>query len=254
MGCLIILAPMANLCACPVGGAERCPVKPQLQFRSEEQLVCRLVSDLPSLFQNVNNPFVVRELGVGFGIADAVLFDIDGDSMAKRVASGLTKPVLSPSQLSVLTVLGLRGPTDLARLGNLLSFSRTNLRSHILRSLASNDLVSISSDGSIELNHAFKSVSRYIIAVEAKLRDWRAAVRQAVRYRWFANESYVALPSVLASQPAVQAFSESNGVGLIAVEWSSVRLVRSALVTDPQSPVYERFAGEKVFDLLLKTA
>lgn len=213
-----------------------------------------LESGLPALFKRIRDPLVVLELGVGFGIADAVLFDIDYDSMAARMAGGLRKPVLSSSHLSVLTTLTASGPISLDLLGASLSFSRSNLRSHILKTLEDQNLVAISPDGTVEMNDAFKSVSRYVIAVEAKLRDWKRAIGQAVRYRWFANESYVALPAGLARRPDVAALSALNGIGLISVESSRLRLVSAAPRSAPDSPVFERFAGERVLDHLLKTA
>lgn len=65
-----------------------------------------------------------------------------------------------------------------------------------------------------------------ITAIEAKLRDWRKALRQAYRDRLFADRVYVALP-VAYSKPAVQEihlFRDAN-VGLIVVYDGKTKVV-----------------------------
>jgi hypothetical protein len=72
------------------------------------------------------------------------------------------------------------------------------------------DIVAVSADGAV-------------IAIEAKLRDWREALHQAYRNTSFAAESYVLMPA-LAAQRAIAHSDEFDrrGVGLCVV--SSKRL------------------------------
>lgn len=53
--------------------------------------------------------------------------------------------------------------------------------------------------------------------VEAKLRDWRAAVLQAEFYRGFSDSAYVAMPSSLRGQPDIPQACRRAGVGMLLV-------------------------------------
>jgi len=70
----------------------------------------------------------------------------------------------------------------------------------------------------------------HVIAVEAKLSRWTEALRQAVSYRNFADESYVALPSLLASSHT-RLLDEIRecGIGILAVSERSVWPVLKAV-------------------------
>lgn len=60
-----------------------------------------------------------------------------------------------------------------------------------------------------------------VIAVEAKLRDWRKAIQQAYRDKLFANHTYVALPEQFASSALsnIEEFQRAD-VGLITLNVS----------------------------------
>ncbi len=56
------------------------------------------------------------------------------------------------------------------------------------------------------------------IAIEAKLKDWRRALKQAYRYKWFANKSYVFLPQENINVPKKNLnIFKSYNVGLASI-------------------------------------
>lgn len=63
----------------------------------------------------------------------------------------------------------------------------------------------------------------FIVAVEAKIKDWRKAIRQSYRNRLFADRVYVALPSEYASS-AITNIAEFRraSVGLIVLDRNEV--------------------------------
>ena len=65
---------------------------------------------------------------------------------------------------------------------------------------------------------------RRIIAFEAKVADWRGAIKQAALNRWFASESYVLLGRV-PSNPLFDEMIEASGVG-VWIEGESQPYVR----------------------------
>lgn len=73
-----------------------------------------------------------------------------------------------------------------------------------------------------------------IVAVEAKMSDWRGAINQAVRNTWFASHSYVLLPTGRATASAVEA-ATALGIGVITFDGvaceTRVRAVRQPLPT-----------------------
>jgi len=48
----------------------------------------------------------------------------------------------------------------------------------------------------IKNKYAKIKIVRSAIAIEAKLKDWRRALKQAYRYKWFAEMSFVCLPKM----------------------------------------------------------
>jgi hypothetical protein len=76
-----------------------------------------------------------------------------------------------------------------------------------------------------------------LIAVEAKLEDWKRALHQAYRNTCFAHRSYVLLPKEVALSAAVfGAEFERRGVGLCYIEGASVVVVYDSPSTSPLEP------------------
>jgi hypothetical protein len=66
-----------------------------------------------------------------------------------------------------------------------------------------------------------------IVAIEAKISDWRRAVLQAHRNYWFASDSYVLLPAERCTSAALE-HARSRGVGVLSVGSSRTRLRQRA--------------------------
>lgn len=76
-------------------------------------------------------------------------------------------------------------------------------------------------------NGRYESLDRYvspldsIVSIEAKLRDWRSALRQAYRYREFSNQSWVLMDAARISHALVQLqLFVRSGVGLASFNTS----------------------------------
>lgn len=78
------------------------------------------------------------------------------------------------------------------------------------------DIVALSATGSV-------------IAIEAKLRDWRGALQQAYRNTSYASESYVLMPMAAIPRVLTHAIEFSRrGVGICAIEGNGLRVVHPA--------------------------
>lgn len=72
------------------------------------------------------------------------------------------------------------------------------------------------------LNRIFATTR--IVAVEAKVSEWRAAMTQAVANRWFASESYLLIPKNRNIRTVVQE-ARLNKVGLMIWDTNSCKIV-----------------------------
>jgi hypothetical protein len=71
-------------------------------------------------------------------------------------------------------------------------------------------------------------VARRIIAIEAKIRDWRRAIEQARANSWFASHSFILLPGERFTAHVAEDASAA-GVGVLTFDGSTVSVqVRSA--------------------------
>lgn len=74
-----------------------------------------------------------------------------------------------------------------------------------------------------------KYAIRSIIAIEAKIKNWKSAFSQAEINRWFASESYILTPSAQPTERILQK-SQKTGVGiLIMPEKSRSKKIRNSL-------------------------
>jgi len=75
------------------------------------------------------------------------------------------------------------------------------------------------------------------IAIEAKLKDWRRALKQAYRYKWFSEKSFVFLPSENTTVPQQnQHLFEKYNVGLAGVsEEAGIEVIFSPVEERPIS-------------------
>lgn len=77
-----------------------------------------------------------------------------------------------------------------------------------------------------------------IITVEAKVKNWKSAVEQAVRNRIFAHKSFVALLTKVAERVRTEPIFSRFGIGLLSVNDDCVKVVRRARHHQPRVWAY----------------
>ena len=76
-----------------------------------------------------------------------------------------------------------------------------------------------------------------VIAIEAKLQDWRTALHQAFRNRRFAHRSYVLLPKPIALRAHRYAAEfQRRLVGLCYLDNAEIVLLHDAVLCEPVEP------------------
>ena len=91
----------------------------------------------------------------------------------------------------------------------------------------------------IELRNAVFIRDESLLAFEMKLTDWRKALSQACRYRWFANAAYIVLPPAAAKHARKKlGFFRHLKVGLWSFDADTARITRhySPRPAKPLSP------------------
>ncbi len=184
-----------------------------------------------------------RELGVGYGIADLVVIDRNGindENCKLRKSHGQIKPLLGEEYFKTLKVLpdehNQEKAVDFNFIAKKSSLSNSYLKYKILKDLEENGYIK-----TVGKNHYFKvngwlPVANELVAIEAKLKDWKRGAIQANRYKAFASKVYLAVPEQTIHL-VDKKFLMKHNIGLISLNIQSKQ--RSTIL---------ECASEKPFD------
>lgn len=172
-------------------------------FKSEKELVEKLVCDLQ---QRYNTKYIVRELRGGNNIADVVY-----TTELKR-----NNVVFDEYFNAYYYFNDIYNKKKISLDDIIISNTRVNKKFYnFLRELEEQGYIKI--DGNYVTSvKKIDAVTKNLIAVEAKLSDWKAGLEQAMRYRQYADEVYVAISADYVSKIDRQRFKELN-IGLMSV-------------------------------------
>jgi hypothetical protein len=178
----------------------------------ESDMVASLAKALPKLFSTDTS---FREFSTGYGIADlvfAVDFEFKKNSFDRF-------PINNYYALRIF--LELRDDTQYAlpELQKTYSYLPTSQLKRILDYLSLHGYLTKSDKSSWEKcapSGPFNPIKK-IIAIEAKLTDYKAGLMQARRYQYFADESYLALLKSSSQKVPVDELKTGN-IGLIVFD------------------------------------
>lgn len=117
------------------------------------------------------------------------------------------------------------------------------LKDYLIR----NKYIEILNDGSFVRKKIFKPLINEIIAVEAKLSDWKNGLYQALRYKYFANESYLAL-SKSKIKNVDQKLFKNKGIGLISVDTNDIEIIVNAKKQNPINVTSFLYSSQKFYE------
>ena len=159
---------------------------------------------------------VVLEFESGHGIADIVIFGTR--ELFEKQAVEFAK---IPPRYAVIFGRELLPKKFLAQQFAELTGAGIEASVRVLNMLVKQGLLTRLKNGMYEGLDSVSSPIDTVVSIEAKLRDWRRALRQAYRYREFSNQSWVLMDAYRVS-PAlaqIQQFIRS-GVGLASINTS----------------------------------
>ncbi len=145
-----------------------------------------------------NGYLTKREVGVGYGIADLVLFKLDSNNCLIRKNHKQYKSIENEDYFRIFDLLpemGKRKKVDIEFIINRLKISRNTLKYKYLKKLQDDNFIKIIDDQYYYKINGWMPIAKEIIAIEAKLKNWKRGILQANRYKSFANKVYLAMPS-----------------------------------------------------------
>jgi hypothetical protein len=176
---------------------------------------------------------VLREVNVGFGIADIVVTVHNNNDDHAYAA------ILNKNDIIVYNII-----EDNKRiyLNTIISATRIAKKQINLSLTKLISLNYIEIDGEyIKLKNSYKASIKDSIAIEAKLKDWKRALHQAYRYKWFACRSYVLLDkkNLCSAEKNIDQFKDM-GVGLLCADYNGFICV--IYEPDTDKPVDKKMA------------
>lgn len=183
-----------------------------VNFTTEEEMVSHITSLNESTlhsFVKGNNHSVFRELNLGYGIADIV-------AVTYTKKHRVRKNSLAYFDISLLSYIEKNERVTFDDIV-FITKSPTAKINHSLASLMDEQFV-VYREGHYVSNKKYMDLLTDSIAIEAKLKDWKRALKQAYRYKWFSNKAYVFLPveNIAVPEKNIDMFKKLN-VGLASV-------------------------------------
>ena len=95
----------------------------------------------------------------------------------------------------------------------------------------------------------FKPLLGDIIAIEAKLSDWKNGFYQALRYKYFAHESYLAL-SKSKIKNVDKSLLNKQGIGLISVDINNIEIIIKPKKSSPINTASYLYSSQKFYETI----
>ncbi len=165
-----------------------------------------------------------KEVGVGYGVADLVLVRKDKfnkQNCRLRKNYGQLTRLLREDYFKIFKHLpdenSGHDPVDLDYLIEKTHLSKSFLKYNILRTLEKKEYIKKENGDFYFRVNGWMPIAKEIIAIEAKMRNWKRGFVQANRYRAFADRVYLAFPIEVAHLVDKRLLKRHN-VGLIVFD------------------------------------
>lgn len=173
---------------------------------------------------NLNGYIHQREVKTDHGYADLVLSKLNNKKACLRLKHNQFSFIPSERYFSILRII-----PDIEKSDSPISIqeieTKTNISKSVLRYKMIDFLVNNNYLKRVDGNFYYK-INGWVpltdehIAIEAKLFDWKSGIKQALRYRSFAQKVYLALPSERIHLVDFQMLQQFN-VGLISFNYNT---------------------------------
>lgn len=216
----------------------------------ETSVVSTLRDNAKSIVGNTGEWQITPELDSGYGIADLALFCFDKNKLRTRLKTA-KHPILSSQAIKTLIAMREAGkPIAVSYLTKQLGISEQQMKYKIIKFLEESGYI-IKANGLFEFNY-FEEIFEKSVAIEAKISNWKRGLYQAYRYKWFSNQSFLALHHryINPAKKNIETFKDLN-VGLLCVYEDRVEIIFNPKSEKPMSANMSILASEKAFNCYL---
>lgn len=153
---------------------------------------------------------ILEEVDLGFGVADLVI-----TKLSSKVKS--TSTYLNHFDAIVYKIIETEKQITFEKIKEITKANHSSINSSLFKLI--NDSYIKQNDSLIMFRKAYEGIAKDSIAIEAKLKNWKRALDQAFRYKWFAEKTFVILDSAYISPAAknIDKFKLYN-VGLAEID------------------------------------
>jgi len=191
--------------------------------------------------ERFNQNLSVEELDTGIGIADIVFTK----KINKRDYYFDNFELL----YHTLTLINRRNK-KISEIDFVTRFSKKQIKNIIEKYLTLELIGEYSSDYFYVKNKLTPSIDEFY-AIEAKLEDWKSGFYQALRYKNFAQKSFLALSSEYIHRVDNNLLIQNN-IGLISVSVDNTRIIINPKKDNPKDKIAYFYLGEKfIKDVLI---
>jgi hypothetical protein len=201
-----------------------------MMFRYEKDMIPAIKEFFSERF---NQSLSVEELNTGIGIADIVFTK----NIKKR------EYYFNDFQLlfHTLTLLN-RKNKKISEIEFITRFSKKQIRNIIDKYISMELIEDIGTDYFYVKNKLEPTISEFY-AIEAKLKDWKSGFYQAMRYKNFAQKTFLALSSEYIHRVDKYLF-KMNNVGLISVSKEKATIIINPKKKSPNDRIAYYYLGE----------
>lgn len=212
-----------------------------MKFQTEIELVNVLKRTLQNIYSK-GNIEIFDEVSLGYGIADVVVCNL----VKPRENLEDSKYILSSFDINVYSLIS---KSESISFDDILEITRNSKRSITQTLKILIDCKYVRQSGTeLSINNDYELIFDLSFAIEAKLKNWKRALQQAYRYKWFAEYSYVVMDSFYSKSAIknIDQFKKYN-VGLASISPLG-EIVRhfSPVLEKPFDPKMQILFSEKI--------
>jgi hypothetical protein len=181
-----------------------------MEFKTEISLVSYFRENFISNLGIKENSKILAEVNLGFGIADLVISELN-----ETIRSTNREP-LNLVDIGVYKMIEREKKVSLKAVCEITKCNKRLINDSLDKLVKASYIQQF--DAYYSFSNRYELSFRKSIAIEAKLKNWKRALMQAYRYKWFADYSYVIL-DYAHIKPAIENISlfKQYNIGLVSL-------------------------------------
>lgn len=216
----------------------------QMLNNTEKSMIPIIRARYQSLSAAQKGMDILEEFSAGTGIADLVFFKPNQKEIKKRLSRHIPS-ITDSRELKVIQSIQVVSRQTIDQIASNCKLPADTVE-RILSDLIDRSIV-VKRQDQYKLTYQIRSSADRSIAIEAKIKDWRSGIKQALRYKEFAHYVYLAVyDSKIDPCLQRQEMFEQLGIGLIGVRDNEItEYVKPTYNQDERLEFNELLASER---------